>query len=392
MKVYIIKTQNKIEPFLEGANELIVGGKSLRLLQEELFLELGLRVVNINHPAEIIDKDEHLLLEDDLYVGLELLSDFIKKSKILGVNTVCGVKLGIFTTRTIVSTQDLKFFDNYAEYPLFYFSKGGRKDVPKPVIFDLDENTESISLPSHMEDGCKYFIPATKKPIIRIKHWSNLWSANLASLLIKVALLKQSNKIKFIPLVLRSFSFNKWKILSHMNSIGKGCDIHPTAYIEGSTIGNNVIIGAGAIIKESIIGDDCYIGNGVVIELSVVGNNCSILNGHLMYSTFYPHVFSVTHMISASIVGSRSFVGSGVVLTDFRLDRKTITVMKENQKIDTQNVFLGCCLGHDVYLGGGCVVAPGRSIPNGLRFALSQDRVISKIDEKSGIEGFKIIK
>lgn len=390
MKVYLIETHDVVEPFFERANELFVGNKSLKSLQKDYFLKLGLDPVKVKHISEINDGNEHIFLEDNLYVEIELLKLFIKESRKIGANTVCSVKQGIFTTRTIVPTQEIKILDNHVEYPLYYSPRGGTKGEIKPIIFDLDKDLENIPLPNHMQDGCKYFIPVTKYPIVRINHWCNLWSANLALLLAMVAHLKQ-NKIKLIMSAIMSFSLNKWKILSRLNRVGKGCDIHPTAYIEGSIIGNNVIIGANAILKESIIGDNCFIGNGVIIELSSIGDNCSILNGHLLYSVFYSHVFSVAHMISASIIGRDSFIGSGAILTDFRLDGKTMMVTKENQKIDTKNIFLGCCLGHNVYLGGGCVVAPGRAIPNGLRISMERGRVITKIVNNE-IEGFEIIK
>ncbi|MEK6830916.1 MAG: hypothetical protein AABX77_02710 [Nanoarchaeota archaeon] len=129
----------------------------------------------------------------------------------------------------------------------------------------------------------------------------------------------------------------------------------------------------------------------MIIETSVIGENCTILNGHILYSVLYPNVFSVTHMISASIIGRNCFIGSGVVLTDFRLDNKTINVIKDNLKIDTGNVFLGCCLGNKVYLGSGCVVAPGRAIPSNLHISLDKEKIITKIDQNNKALGFQII-
>jgi mannose-1-phosphate guanylyltransferase len=53
--------------------------------------------------------------------------------------------------------------------------------------------------------------------------------------------------------------------------VGKGCDIHPTAVIEGPTaIGDNVVIGKNASIRASLIWTGSRIGDGASIVKSVV--------------------------------------------------------------------------------------------------------------------------
>ena len=150
----------------------------------------------------------------------------------------------------------------------------------------------------------------------------------------------------------------------------------------------SVKIGAGAIVRETIVGNGAFVGNSVTIEESVIGEKSTILHGHILYSVLYPGVFSVAQMISASFIGRDSFVGSGVTLTDFRLDGKDVTVLKNGIKIDSGSRFLGCCLGNNVYLGAGCVVAPGRTIPSGLHIALEKDRIITECNPEEITKGF----
>jgi len=392
MKAYIVQNKNKIEPLLEEIGEILIKNKRLNVLQKEIIADLGLRPVMVRDFSEINDDDEHIVFNDGLFFEPELLREFIKESKRLNKTTVCALKKGIFTLRTLTCVQGVKEQNDYIEYNLYYYpQKQLRNEKLEPIIFEPDENLESISLPKHMENSGKYLIPITTNSIIQINHWSNIWSANLTSVLSNLARFKKSSKLKFIFRILKNLSLNKWKLVGSMNKIGKNCDIHPTAYIEGSEIGDNVIVGAGTIIRESAIGDNSFLGNGVVVEFSVVGKNCTILNGHILYSVLYPGVFTVTHMISTSIIGSDSFIGSGVVLTDFRFDGKNITVIKEGQKIDSGNLFLGCCLGNNVYLGGGCIVAPGRIIPSNLHISLEKEKTISNILDKKQINGFRII-
>ena len=97
-------------------------------------------------------------------------------------------------------------------------------------------------------------------------------------------------------------------------------------------------------------------------------------------------------MISASLIGRNTFIGGYVALTDFRLDGKNVTILKDGVPIDSGSKFLGCCLGNNVYLGSGCVVAPGRTIPNGLRIAVEKGRIIADCNPNQITNGFRVIK
>src|SRR3989344_551275 len=384
MKAYILKSNKKIEPFGDSPGEAIIGLDTLNSLQKKILLEEGISFAMVNGLTDIKDAGEHIAFGEEVYFAKNLLQDFIKFSRKSSTKTVCTVIYGVFTTRTLINLQDVVKSTDKVEYKLYYFPKDDKRSAQiQNIFFDLEKNLEGFSIPHHMSGNLKYSIPVINNPIIQINHWSNIWSANLASALLLVAHLRNSSKVKLFFTALFSLSFNKWKIAMRLSKIGKNCDIHPTSYIEGSIIGDNVVVGAGTVIRESIIGNGVYIGNNITIETSVIGDKCSILNGHILYSVLYPEVFTVTHMISASLIGKRCFVGSGAVLTDFRFDGKTIMVTKDGAQIDTKNTFLGCCLGHDVYLGATCVVAPGRSIPNGLHISLEKDKIISSFPLKS---------
>jgi len=228
--------------------------------------------------------------------------------------------------------------------------------------------------------------------IAQIDHWTNLWAMSIATILSEGAKLRRSSKLRLFGLALKARSTNQWQVLSKVNTIGRNCDIHHTAYIEGSTIGNNVRIGAGSVIRESIIADGSYIGNNVTIDLTVIGEECNIRNGAVIqYSVLYPGTFTMNRLISISLCGRNTFIGDGVVLSDFRLDNKPVTVMKDNRQINTQNTFIGSCLGHTVYLGAGCIVAPGRVVPNNTRIAPDESRIVRNIRRDQEILGHRII-
>ncbi|MBD5779713.1 UDP-N-acetylglucosamine diphosphorylase [Pelagicoccus sp. NFK12] len=110
--------------------------------------------------------------------------------------------------------------------------------------------------------------------------------------------------------------------------IGEGVQIRPGAYIRG-----NVIIGAG----------------------SVVGNSCEYKNCLLLEGVQTPH-FSY---IGDSVLGNRSHLGAGVILSNLRLDQKPVKVRTGDGLVDTGMRKFGALLGDDAEVGCNAVLNPG---------------------------------
>jgi len=376
MKAYVQRVDKRLEPFDEPARDCLVLNQTIAETQVKILAESGMEVVSVSDASQVSDPNEHIVLADNLYFTPELLKEFVERSRREGGVTVCSLKNGVTTLRTATSVQDVKTCQDHTEYNLRYFPKSGRGKNLRAVVIEPDKFSASVAIPCHMCGAEKYLVPMTERFIAQIDHWVNLWVINIVAILAGGARLQKSPKAKLLFLALKARSFNKWKILCQLNNIGKNCDIHPTAYVEGSVIGDGVTIGAGAVVRESVVGEGSFIGNGVIVEESVIGEGSSILNGHILYSVLYPQSFSVAEMVSASLVGRDTFMGLNSTLTDFRLDGKSVTVLKDGVAVDSGNTFLGSCLGHGVYLGSGCIVAPGRLVPNGLRLAACKEKTI----------------
>lgn len=393
MRAYVLPSKKIIEPLEEYARDCLITNKPLRQLQEEILRSLGLQAVFINNICDISDTEEYIVFTDNLYFTRELLEDFIFKARKQKSVSICALKIGTTTRLTAVTLQDVKICSHYVEYNLYYFPIIGFRGKPNTIIIDPDDLPFSIGMPHHMCGANEYFVSLTDKLIVQIEHWVNLWIANVLTTLSGGAKLQKSSKIKLFFMALKAKSFNKWTILKQINKIGKNCDIHPTAYIEGSTIGDNVTLGAGTIVRNSIIGNNVNLGNRVIVEESVIGEKSAVLSGHIIYSVLYPSSFSVSGFITASLMGRETFAGANSTMTDFRFDGKNVMVMNNGVSVDSGNRFLGSCLGHRSYLGSGCVVSPGRSIPSDLHLTMEKDRVINSFsDDSNTIKGFRIIK
>jgi NDP-sugar pyrophosphorylase family protein len=292
----------------------------------------------------------------------------------------------------VVATQNVTRYQDRVEYGLSYMPPQKFRNDSVYLMMNPEQFYERFPVPEHMIGGGKYDVPVTDFAIIQIDHWANLWAANMSTLLAKIARLRNASIIKRVYLVLRARSLNKWKILRKTNKIGKKCDIHPTAYVEGSTIGDSVTIGAGTVIRLSVVGDGANIGSNVNIECSVVGEGCAVDSGSGLFCTvLYPGAATSASIIYVSICGRNTFVAEGVSLADFRFDGKPVSVIKEGKLVNTNIRGLGSCLGHGVYLGAGCVVAPGRSIPNKLRLTPDEKRIIRAFYPDGAVSGHRRI-
>jgi acetyltransferase-like isoleucine patch superfamily enzyme len=391
MKAYKVENSKALEPFGESAADCPIFGKTLSDHQALALQELGLELEVVTDRAQIQDAQEHLIFKDCLYFMPKLLREFLTRSQAQQSNTVCALKPGITTLKTVIATQTVNVFDDRVEYQLYYVPAQSQRGTVQPIVIDADQFFWPVPMPEHMFGATEYRLPMTDKLLVQIEHWTNLWMANICTILLTGAGLRQAPVNKMLGMAFKARSFNQWTVLRQVNRVGKNCDIHPTAYIECAMIGDNVVIGAGAVVRSVYIGDGCVIGNNAVVELSVLGDRCNVMNNcTLQMSMAFSGLFSMSRLISASVCGRDTFVGDGVTLADFRLDGQPISVMQNGQKMDTQNPVVGCCLGHGVYLGTGAIVAPGRAIPNGYRFAVEGDRTIRMNGDD--MPGYQVVK
>ncbi|HUX13081.1 MAG TPA: UDP-N-acetylglucosamine diphosphorylase [Spirochaetia bacterium] len=130
--------------------------------------------------------------------------------------------------------------------------------------------------------------------------------------------------------------------------IGEGTVIEPGAVIKGpAIIGRNCEIRSGAYVRENVIvGDGC-----------VLGNSCEFKNAVLFDGVQVPH-FSY---VGDSILGFKSHLGAGVILSNVKSDGGAVTVRTE-PPIHTGLVKFGAIVGDQVEVGCNCVLSPGSII------------------------------
>ncbi len=138
-------------------------------------------------------------------------------------------------------------------------------------------------------------------------------------------------------------------------------------FISGAVfIGRGTVIEQGAMIKgPAWIGENCEIRNGCYIRENVIvgsgcvlGNSCEFKNSIIFDEAQIPHF----NYVGDSIVGYRSHLGAGVILSNVKLDRSEISVPSPEGLIQTGLKKFGAIIGDDAEIGCNSVINPGSII------------------------------
>ncbi|HOX46151.1 MAG TPA: hypothetical protein PK668_21285 [Myxococcota bacterium] len=164
-----------------------------------------------------------------------------------------------------------------------------------------------------------------------------------------------------------------------LNVLGRGCDIHPTALVEGSILGDHVQIGPFASVRECILGDGVEVGSHTHFKRCVVGAGCNTLNdSYFIGCTFYPGSTLANLMLRNSVLGRRVFMTTGVTLRDDGLTGP-ISVVQAGREVPTGRWVLGGCAGHGSQLGARALLEPGRAVPNRTTIILRPEEAVGKL-------------
>jgi NDP-sugar pyrophosphorylase family protein len=140
-------------------------------------------------------------------------------------------------------------------------------------------------------------------------------------------------------------------------------------------IGKNVFIGEGTVVEDgvmikgpAIIGRHCqirhnaYIREEVIIgDGCVVGNSCELKNALLFNGATVPHF----NYAGDSILGYKTHLGAGVVLSNVKATKSNVTVQWNGQRLETGLRKFGALLGDGCDIGCNAVLNPGSIIGRG---------------------------
>jgi NDP-sugar pyrophosphorylase family protein len=128
--------------------------------------------------------------------------------------------------------------------------------------------------------------------------------------------------------------------------VGAGTVIEQGAVLKGPAwIGENCQIRSGCYVRENVI-----VGDGVVMGNSSEFKNCILFDGAQV-----PHF----NYVGDSVLGYKTHLGAGVILSNVKLDHREIYVSAADGNIATGLTKFGAVLGDRTEIGCNAVINPG---------------------------------
>ena len=128
--------------------------------------------------------------------------------------------------------------------------------------------------------------------------------------------------------------------------VGRGTVVEQGAVLKGPAwIGENCQIRSGCYVRENVV-----VGNGVVM-----GNSCEFKNSIIFDEAQIPHF----NYVGDSILGFKSHLGAGVILSNVKLDHSEIAVTAKEGNIATGLTKFGAIVGDRTEIGCNAVINPG---------------------------------
>ena len=380
MDVYVLDSGRRIAPFGDAPGEALIHNRPLSEWQAEAFRDAGLTVA-AGAPA-----GPCLVVPDTLYTNGRALLAFLDGAA--GKNGVLVLKESLFGSWTTPVNPRARHVEGVGHRFEDVRFLSGTDEPVCDVVVDPDEQELKVELPEYYLGTPGLSLGLPKRPFMELHHWCHVLWANQAAWAVEARNRSAWRWILWgLWALLRAFSFNKWKILAKMNRIGRKCDIHPTAVVEYSVIGDGVTIGPHARVRFARVGAGTTIMDGACVEWSSVGERCIVNQmGTVRYCVLYPEAISGHHLIQLSVLGRRAVTTYGSNCIDVNFARE-IRVPLDGELHSIGQRSLGCALGHGSRLGTGFWIASGRMVPNDCFIVLPPHEVVHTIDQTLGGQG-----
>lgn len=128
--------------------------------------------------------------------------------------------------------------------------------------------------------------------------------------------------------------------------LGPGCIVEPGVFIKGPAwIGEGCTLRQGLYLRENVIA-----GSG-----SVLGHACELKNCLLFRNSEVPHF----NYVGDSVFGHKAHIGAGVIISNVRLDKRSVVVRIGEDSVDTGLLKFGALIGDGCEIGCNSVLNPG---------------------------------
>lgn len=366
---------------LEGLSGPVGGrpwlGLSVSERQERAFLEAGVALEQTQPEDKIrlLVREDVVLTRDAVKVMLECADG--------DVSWVPGGRGGVFHKQ--VSLGDPGPW-------LVALAPGGavtpaRIAAAVPVEIDLKERMLTFPLSEAHHGVAAVELPISDRLVLPTHHWLQLIWANLLGLgpflwrgLVGRNIMQVAGRAGWAAL--RAGSLNPRRVGAKLGRRGTGCDIHPSAVVEGCWLGDDVEIGACAVVRGSVLADGAVVEDLAMVEFSVLAPGARVQRQAMVKFSVLGVNCAVGGLMQLGTLDRNAAVKRSGVLMDMALSQG-VQVRAGGVLVPAPLGLAGVCLGEGSVVGAGVQVAPGRAIPADLKIVAGPHSTLVRIPEEA---------
>jgi carbonic anhydrase/acetyltransferase-like protein (isoleucine patch superfamily) len=226
-------------------------------------------------------------------------------------------------------------------------------------------------------------VALTTEAVLHIRHWSHLVVANYVALFCRWFDLTPGKVLRYLGAAVRAGWPSRYRLMRALTIRGRRCDVHPSAVVEASVLGDGVEIGPCAVVRGSVLGDRVKVDAHANVNYSSLGDR-SMVSFHAAcnLSVLYPEAMLGEMGAQMAVLGRRATVFAGAFLMDLRdpyLERDVL-VDDGGRRVPSGRRLLGPCIGHDAVIAAGVRVAPGLVVPPGAYLVGDPGDVMRRIE------------
>ena len=392
MKVYVVASGRRIQPFDEPVSTMPVAGRTLGEEQAALFSRFSLERVLVSDLSEIQSNEPAIVTYDDVYFTRRVLKSFLSswdraRPGVLALPQSSGVFATFGDLQDFEVRGDLalfRFFGIPGASPAVPLPQLRESAVPVPVVYR--ERIVPIDVPRHVVGFEKWNHPVTSSICLHVSHWIHVLYANLLAIQVRWVDQALTRPLWALSRLLWAGLPGRGSYLERLtrrsNVVGRNVKIHSTAFVEGSFIGDGTIIGPQATVRASYIGREVKIDQRADVTYSVLGDRCFVSKHAILNSAVaFDGADLCPKGLQMSLIGRDVGLGARVNFMDTMPGGK-IKVMHDGELRELEAPVLGSCVGHGSAIGPDIYIAPGRALPNGTRIVMPKERILFRVPKE----------
>ncbi len=413
MRAYIVNTGRRISPFNDPPGEALYAGGTVGAAVRDVLQKRGFDIVDVDATDDVVIDDNSVVIADHCFVSDKALGDFLGTAFDL-VAEGKSFRLALAKTPSVEFTLPLSSartepFDaqgpgqkqlskgryesaatERVAYDCFFVGKraGARADV---LLDELREKStrvvvvkRELGIPLRLPtlgDGAEntQLIPVTSHIVAHVESWVHILWLNQAAFGVRWLELARAKKAWCAFRLLTAAPWSMPAIMRRFVHVGRRAQIHPSAYVEASIIGDDVVIGAGASVRNCIVGNGIVVGDHATVLSSTLGDRVAVTpRTFVVWSAAYEDAVLSNYKLQVSVVGKGASLSTWAGFIDAKL-QGSVDVMMDGTLRSTGRHFLGSCLGHGAHVGAKVLLLPGREVQNGTFITMRDDELIRTI-------------